>query len=111
MLQRELRRTLFFDNFTSEVSENELLRQVVINLREKVVHFEADVYKLKEAKEKVMETSREREKSGLARDKYEVLHVVERERSTECENQGKSSRFGASAERGRARQTEELSQF
>ena len=109
MLQRELRRTLFFDNFTSEVSENELLRQVVINLREKVVHFEADVYKLKEAKEKVMETSRE--KSVLARDRYEGLHVVERERMTECENQGEGSRFGASAERGKARQTEELSQF
>ena len=91
------------------MSENELLRQVVINLREKVVHFEADVYKLKEAKEKVMETSRE--KSVLARDRYEGLHVVERERMTECENQGEGSRFGASAERGKARQTEELSQF
>lgn len=66
------------ENFTNVVSENELLRQGVINLKERVVNFELDMCKLKEENEKLVETSREEETKS--RDKDVVFYDVERER-------------------------------
>ncbi|KAJ8798627.1 hypothetical protein J1605_016430 [Eschrichtius robustus] len=66
------------ENFTNVVSENELLRQGVINLKERVVNFELDMCKLKEENEKLVETSREEETKS--RDKDVVFCDAEREK-------------------------------
>lgn len=51
---------------TNEVDENELLRQAVKNLKERVSGFENDVCQLKEDNEKLVETSQEKETENQA---------------------------------------------
>lgn len=54
------------ENFTNEVSENELLRQAVTNLKDRLFNFEMDTCKLKQENEKIVEISREKtEKRSL----------------------------------------------
>ncbi|XP_064334229.1 thyroid receptor-interacting protein 11-like [Camelus dromedarius] len=54
------------EDFTNEVSENEILRQAVINLKERVASLEVDICKLKEANEKIVQTWREKETENQA---------------------------------------------
>ncbi|XP_038394861.1 thyroid receptor-interacting protein 11-like isoform X2 [Canis lupus familiaris] len=49
------------EDFTGQVSENELLRQAVRNLKERIADLEMDVCQLKEEKEKTADSSREKE--------------------------------------------------
>ncbi|XP_054423097.1 thyroid receptor-interacting protein 11 isoform X2 [Pteronotus mesoamericanus] len=49
------------ENYTNKVNENELLRQAVTNLKERIVNLEMDICKLKEENEKVVEINREKE--------------------------------------------------
>ncbi|XP_016061198.1 PREDICTED: thyroid receptor-interacting protein 11 isoform X2 [Miniopterus natalensis] len=49
------------ENFTNKVNENELLRQAVTNLKERILNLEMDICKLKEENEKIVETTREKE--------------------------------------------------
>ncbi|XP_066133538.1 thyroid receptor-interacting protein 11 [Saccopteryx bilineata] len=49
------------ENFTNKLNENELLRQAVTNLKERVLNLELDICKLKEENEKIVETTREKE--------------------------------------------------
>ncbi|XP_037363970.2 thyroid receptor-interacting protein 11-like [Talpa occidentalis] len=48
------------ENLISQVDENEILRQAVINLKERVLHFEIESCKLKQENEKIIETSQEK---------------------------------------------------
>lgn len=49
------------ENFTNKVNENELLRQAVTNLKERILILEMDISKLKGENEKIVETSRGKE--------------------------------------------------
>ncbi|KAG8514289.1 Thyroid receptor-interacting protein 11 [Galemys pyrenaicus] len=49
------------ENFTNKVNENELLRQAVTNLKERILILEMDICKLKGENEKIVETSRGKE--------------------------------------------------
>uniref|UniRef100_A0A8C5L2W4 Thyroid hormone receptor interactor 11 n=1 Tax=Jaculus jaculus TaxID=51337 RepID=A0A8C5L2W4_JACJA len=49
------------ENFTNKVNENELLRQAVTNLKERILILEMDISKLKGENEKIIETSRGKE--------------------------------------------------
>ena len=72
------------DRCTSEVRENELLRQAVINLRERVVHLEADVCTLQEEKGKRVEKCKEREMETQALQETNVqLSMMLREKDSE----------------------------
>ena len=46
------------------MSENELLRQAVTNLKERLFNFEMDMYKLKQENEKIVEISREKKQKS-----------------------------------------------
>ncbi|XP_058424837.1 thyroid receptor-interacting protein 11-like [Diceros bicornis minor] len=54
------------ENYTTEVNENELLRQAVTNLKERILHFEVDLYKVKRENEKILEKSMEKETENRA---------------------------------------------
>ncbi|XP_008819952.1 thyroid receptor-interacting protein 11 isoform X2 [Nannospalax galili] len=49
------------ENFTNKVNENELLRQAVTNLKERILILEMDISKLKGENEKIVEISRGKE--------------------------------------------------
>ncbi|XP_058425805.1 thyroid receptor-interacting protein 11-like [Diceros bicornis minor] len=53
-------------NFTTEVNENELLRQAVRNLKERILYFEVDTYKVKQENEIILELSQEKETENQA---------------------------------------------
>ncbi|XP_058424851.1 thyroid receptor-interacting protein 11-like [Diceros bicornis minor] len=54
------------ENYTTEVKENELLRQAVTNLKERISRFEVDLHKVKQENEKILERSREKETENQA---------------------------------------------
>ncbi|XP_006839630.1 PREDICTED: thyroid receptor-interacting protein 11 [Chrysochloris asiatica] len=49
------------ESFTNKANENELLRQAVTNLKERILMLEMDISKLKEENEKIVEASRGKE--------------------------------------------------
>ncbi|XP_064148951.1 thyroid receptor-interacting protein 11 isoform X4 [Loxodonta africana] len=49
------------ENFTNKANENELLRQAVTNLKERILILEMDICKLKEENEKIIDASRGKE--------------------------------------------------
>ncbi|XP_040492494.1 thyroid receptor-interacting protein 11-like [Ursus maritimus] len=54
------------EKFSSQVSENDLLRQAVTDLKERLADFETDVCQLKEENAKLVETCREKEMENQA---------------------------------------------
>ena len=54
------------ENFTNKVSEDKLLKQAVINLKEIAVSIESELCQLEEEKEKIVETSRGKETKNQA---------------------------------------------
>ncbi|XP_047569275.1 thyroid receptor-interacting protein 11-like [Lutra lutra] len=54
------------EKLSGQLSENELLRQAVTSLKERIADFEVDVCRLKEENAKIMERSREREMENQA---------------------------------------------
>ncbi|XP_051006568.1 thyroid receptor-interacting protein 11 isoform X2 [Acomys russatus] len=73
------------ENFTNKVSENELLRQAVTNLKERILILEMDISKLKGENEKIVEASKGKETE------YQALHetnmkfsMMLREKELEC---------------------------
>ncbi|XP_057605502.1 thyroid receptor-interacting protein 11-like [Hippopotamus amphibius kiboko] len=73
------------ETLTSEVSENELLRQAVKNLKERVVNFELDMCTLKEENEKIVETYREKERENQALQETNTrISMMQTEKELEC---------------------------
>ncbi|EPY81555.1 thyroid receptor-interacting protein 11-like protein [Camelus ferus] len=73
------------ENITNKVSENELLRQAVTNLKERTLILEMDICKLKEENEKIVETSREKETEYQALQETNMkLSMMLREKEFEC---------------------------
>ncbi|XP_006155866.1 thyroid receptor-interacting protein 11 isoform X1 [Tupaia chinensis] len=73
------------ENFTNKVSENELLRQAVTNLKERILILEMDICKLKGENEKIVETSREKETEYQALQETNAkFSMMLREKEFEC---------------------------
>ncbi|XP_050007399.1 thyroid receptor-interacting protein 11 isoform X2 [Alexandromys fortis] len=73
------------ENFTNKVNENELLRQAVTNLKERILILEMDISKLKGENENIMETSRGKETEYQALQETNMkLSVMLREKEFEC---------------------------
>ncbi|XP_015455166.1 thyroid receptor-interacting protein 11 isoform X2 [Pteropus alecto] len=73
------------ENFTNKVNENELLRQAVTNLKERIVILEMDIRELKEENEKIVETTREKETEYQALQETNTkFSVMLREKEFEC---------------------------
>ncbi|XP_058148390.1 thyroid receptor-interacting protein 11 isoform X2 [Dasypus novemcinctus] len=74
------------ENFTSKVNENELLRQAVTNLKERILILEMDIRKLKEENEKIVETSRGKQTEYQALQETNMkFSMMLREREFECQ--------------------------
>ncbi|XP_038191887.1 thyroid receptor-interacting protein 11 isoform X2 [Arvicola amphibius] len=73
------------ENFTNKVNENELLRQAVTNLKERILILEMDISKLKGENEKIIETSRGKETEYQALQETNMkFSVMLREKEFEC---------------------------
>ncbi|XP_004394537.1 PREDICTED: thyroid receptor-interacting protein 11 [Odobenus rosmarus divergens] len=73
------------ENFTNKVNENELLRQAVTNLKERILILEMDIFKLKEENEKIVETTREKETEYQALQETNTkFSMMLREKEFEC---------------------------
>ncbi|XP_039739973.1 thyroid receptor-interacting protein 11 isoform X1 [Pteropus medius] len=73
------------ENFTNKVNENELLRQAVTNLKERIVILEMDIRELKEENEKIVETTKEKETEYQALQETNTkFSVMLREKEFEC---------------------------
>ncbi|XP_047594326.1 thyroid receptor-interacting protein 11 isoform X3 [Lutra lutra] len=73
------------ENFTNKVNENELLRQAVTNLKERILILEMDICKLKEENERIVETSREKETEYQALQETNTkFSMMLREKEFEC---------------------------
>ena len=73
------------ENFTNEVHENELLRQAVTNLKERILILEMDICKLKGENEKIVETSRGKETEYQALQETNAkFSMMLREKEFEC---------------------------
>lgn len=73
------------ENFTNKVNENELLRQAVTNLKERILILEMDICKLKEENEKIVETTREKETEYQALQETNTkFSMMLREKEFEC---------------------------
>ncbi|XP_040333979.1 thyroid receptor-interacting protein 11 isoform X1 [Herpailurus yagouaroundi] len=73
------------ENFTNKVNENELLRQAVTNLKERILILEMDICKLKEENEKIVETTREKEMEYQALQETNMkFSMMLREKEFEC---------------------------
>ncbi|XP_076979491.1 thyroid receptor-interacting protein 11 isoform X2 [Tamandua tetradactyla] len=74
------------ENFTNKVNENELLKQAVTNLKERILILEMDICKLKEENEKIVETYREKETEYQALQETNMkFSMMLREREIECQ--------------------------
>ncbi|XP_032200537.1 thyroid receptor-interacting protein 11 isoform X2 [Mustela erminea] len=73
------------ENFTNKVNENELLRQAVTNLKERILILEMDICKLKEENERIVETSRVKETEYQALQETNTkFSMMLREKEFEC---------------------------
>ncbi|XP_004837071.1 thyroid receptor-interacting protein 11 isoform X1 [Heterocephalus glaber] len=73
------------ENFTNKVNENELLRQAVTNLKERVLILELEIAKLKVENEKIVETSRAKETEYQALQETNMkFSMMLREKEFEC---------------------------
>ncbi|XP_045757371.1 thyroid receptor-interacting protein 11 isoform X1 [Mirounga angustirostris] len=73
------------ENFTNKVNENELLRQAVTNLKERILILEMDICKLKEENEKIVQTTREKETEYQALQETNTkFSMMLREKEFEC---------------------------
>lgn len=73
------------ENFTNKVNENELLRQAVTNLKERILILEMDICKLKGENEKIVETSRGKETEYQALQETNAkFSMMLREKEFEC---------------------------
>ncbi|XP_003462703.1 thyroid receptor-interacting protein 11 [Cavia porcellus] len=73
------------ENFTNKVNENELLRQAVTNLKERVLILEMEIAKLKVENEKIVETSRAKETEYQALQETNMkFSMMLREKEFEC---------------------------
>ncbi|PNI84757.1 TRIP11 isoform 1 [Pan troglodytes] len=73
------------ENFTNKVNENELLRQAVTNLKERILILEMDIGKLKGENEKIVETSRGKETEYQALQETNMkFSMMLREKEFEC---------------------------
>ncbi|XP_036114435.1 thyroid receptor-interacting protein 11 isoform X3 [Molossus molossus] len=73
------------ENFKNKVNENDLLRQAVTNLKERVLHLEMDICKLKEENEKIIETTREKETEQQALQETNIkFSMMLQEKEFEC---------------------------
>ncbi|XP_023575402.1 thyroid receptor-interacting protein 11 [Octodon degus] len=73
------------ENFTNKVNENELLRQAVTNLKERVLILEMEITKLKVENEKIVETSRAKETEYHALQETNMkFSMMLREKEFEC---------------------------
>ncbi|XP_045864372.1 thyroid receptor-interacting protein 11 isoform X1 [Meles meles] len=73
------------ENFTNKVNENELLRQAVTNLKERILILEMDICKLKEENERIVETTREKETEYQALQETNTkFSMMLREKEFEC---------------------------
>lgn len=73
------------ENFKNKVNENELLRQAVTNLKERILHLEMDICKLKEENEKIIETTREKETEQQALQETNIkFSMMLQEKEFEC---------------------------
>ncbi|KAM4830894.1 thyroid receptor-interacting protein 11 isoform X1 [Urocitellus parryii] len=75
------------EDFTNKVNENELLRQAVTNLKERMLILEMDISKLKGENEKIIETSKEKETEYQALQETNLkFSVMLREKEFECQS-------------------------
>nr|XP_017512680.2 thyroid receptor-interacting protein 11 isoform X3 [Manis javanica] len=73
------------ENFTNKVNENELLRQAVTNLKERILILEMDACKLKGENEKIIETTREKQTEYQALQETNMkFSMMLREKEFEC---------------------------
>ncbi|XP_078191760.1 thyroid receptor-interacting protein 11 isoform X6 [Callithrix jacchus] len=73
------------ENFTNKVNENELLRQAVTNLKERILILEMDIGKLKGENEKIVETSKGKETEYQALQETNMkFSMMLREKEFEC---------------------------
>ncbi|KAM7155544.1 thyroid receptor-interacting protein 11 isoform 2-T2 [Molossus nigricans] len=73
------------ENFKNKVNENDLLRQAVTNLKERILHLEMDICKLKEENEKIIETTREKETEQQALQETNIkFSMMLQEKEFEC---------------------------
>ena len=73
------------ENFANKIKENEVLRQAVINLKERILTLERDIFNLKEENKKIIETSREKEAEYQAlQETNEKFSTMLREKEFEC---------------------------
>uniref|UniRef100_A0A8C0LBE0 Thyroid hormone receptor interactor 11 n=1 Tax=Canis lupus dingo TaxID=286419 RepID=A0A8C0LBE0_CANLU len=80
------------ENFTNKVNENELLRQAVTNLKERVLILEMDIGKLKEENEKIVERTREKETEYQALQETNMkFSMMLREKEFECHSMKEKS--------------------
>ena len=87
-----------------QLSENELLRQAVTSLKERIADFEMDVCRLKEENGKMVETCiKGHGKTGLARDRSAAVKDAEGGGIPACHDQREGTFSGATAARERTR--------
>ena len=73
------------ETLTTQASENELLRQAVTNLKERIVHLEADACQVKRENAKLLERSREKDTENQAlQETNRRLSTMLREKEFEC---------------------------
>ncbi|KAM5338258.1 thyroid receptor-interacting protein 11 isoform 3-T3 [Glossophaga mutica] len=73
------------ENYTNKVNENELLRQAVTNLKERILNLEMDICKLKEENEKIAERNKEKETEHQALQETNMkFSVMLQEKAFEC---------------------------
>lgn len=73
------------EDLTTQASENELLRQAVTNLKERIGHLEADACQVKQENAKLLERSREKDAENQALQETNMrLSVTLREKEFEC---------------------------
>ncbi|XP_057344184.1 thyroid receptor-interacting protein 11 isoform X3 [Manis pentadactyla] len=73
------------ENLTNKVNENELLRQAVTNLKERILILEMDACKLKGENEKIVETTREKQTEYQALQETNMkFSMMLREKEFEC---------------------------
>lgn len=73
------------ENFTNKVNENELLRQAVTNLKERILILEMDISKLKGENEKIIEASKGKETEYQALQETNMkFSMMLREKEFEC---------------------------
>ncbi|XP_035869194.1 thyroid receptor-interacting protein 11 isoform X3 [Phyllostomus discolor] len=73
------------ENYTNKVNENELLRQAVTNLKERILNLEMDICKLKEENENIVERNKEKETEYQALQETNMkFSVMLQEKEFEC---------------------------